>query len=216
MERVYQEQSKPKNQMKDPRVDNYIEKSADFAQPILNKLRKIIHKSHPEIKETIKWGFPNFEYKGSILCSMASFKNHCSFGFWLGSKMKDTHKIFIPGEAMGNLGKITSVEVIPDESILLTYFFQGIELIDKGVKLSKPQSSQKKSDVPPIPQDLEEILNKNPKARLTFDSFSPSNKKEYIVWIEDAKSEATRNKRLMTAIEYMNEGKTKNWKYERK
>ncbi|TNF48928.1 MAG: hypothetical protein EP305_04145 [Bacteroidetes bacterium] len=202
--------------MIDPRVDTYIEKAELFAQPILKKLRSSIHNASPEIVETIKWGFPNFEYKGSILCSFASFKHHCSFGFWLGSKMEDPDKIFIQGEAMGNLGKLKSIDDLPSEDILRRYFQEAMILIENGEKLSKNvRKTIQEADLK-VPGDLDSLLNKHPKARTTFDSFSRSNKKEYITWIEDAKTQTTREKRIATTIEFLSEGKTKNWKYERK
>jgi len=201
----------------DPRIDNYILKSADFAVPILIHLRELIHIGCPEIKETVKWSFPNFEYKGSILCSMASFKQHCAFGFWLGSLMDDPHGLLTTGNnktAMGNLGQIKSLEDLPSDDIMIQYIRHAKELIDKGIKLPKkaPASATKELE---IPDYFAEALKTNKKATATFDAFSYSNKKEYVEWVTEAKSEDTRNKRLATAIEWLAEGKIKNWKYVR-
>lgn len=202
--------------MKDERIDVYIEKSAEFAQPILNHLREIIHKAVPDIHETMKWSFPHFEYKKSILCSMAAFKQHCSFGFWLGSLMKDTENIMKPiGETgMGQFGKIASIGDLPSKEIITQYIYQAVELIDSGAKLEKKAPVQLKELI--IPEDLQAALKNNSKAMATFELFSPSNRKEYVEWIAEAKTESTRQKRLETAIEWMSEGKIRHWKYIKK
>lgn len=202
--------------MYNPQVDSYIERSADFARPILESLRTSIHDACPLVEEKIKWSFPNFEYKGSILCSMASFKNHCTFGFWLGAKMDDPNSILNPvGEtAMGQLGKLRSLNDLPSKEILLSYIHQAMLLIDQGVKLTKKEPVNNKTLK--IPESLVQALGTNDKAKATFESFSPSNKKEYIDWITDAKTDATKTKRLETTIEWLSEGKVKNWKYVKK
>src|SRR4051794_24982863 len=117
----------------DSRVDDYIAKSADFAKPILAYLRKVVHEACPEVKETIKWSFPNFEYRGSILCNMASFKQHCSFGFWLGGQMSDPdHLIETSGEktSMGHLGQIKSMADLPTAPVLGRYIREEMALTE--------------------------------------------------------------------------------------
>lgn len=201
--------------MKDERIDVYIEKSAEFAQPILNHLREIIHKAVPDIHETMKWSFPHFEYKKSILCSMAAFKQHCSFGFWLGSLMKDTENIMKPiGETgMGQFGKIASIGDLPSKEIITQYIYQAVELIENGAKL--PKKLAVTSQEIEIPSILVDALAKNDKAKVIFEKFSPSHRKEYIAWILEAKTEATRERRVVTTIEWLSEGKSRNWKYEK-
>jgi len=199
----------------DPRIDAYIEKSQDFAKPILKHLRALVHKACPGVEETMKWSFPNYSYKGAILCNMASFKQHCAFGFWKASLMKDPQGLFNRDghNSMGQFDRITSVKDLPADKILIAYIREAATLNEDGVKVVK-----KKSAVPQVtetPDDLLAALKKNKKAQATFDAFSPSNKKEYILWITEAKTEATRTKRLETAIEWMSEGKARNWKYER-
>ena len=199
----------------DPRVDEYIATVPDFAKPILIHVRKLIHQAHPEISESIKWGFPNFDYKGP-LCSMASFKGHCSFGFWKASLMKDSRKLFSLAEnaTMGNLGRITSVKDLPSDKIVLEYLKEAIELNEQGIKkAAKTKTGDQKPLV--VPDDLDAALKKNASAKATFDKFPPGQKKEYITWIEEAKTTATREKRLLTAIEWMAEGKTRQWKYQK-
>lgn len=200
--------------MYNEQYDLYIEKSQGFAQPILRHLRDLVHKAYPEVEEKMKWSFPNFEYKKSILCSMASFKQHCAFGFWLGAIMEDPDKILnSSGEsAMGQLGRITKLSDLPSDEILIRYLHQAMDLIDKGVKMPKKDTSQKEYNLE-IPTALKLALEQNDKAMATFENFSNSNKKEYIVWINEAKTEATKQKRLETTIEWLEEGKIKNWKY---
>ena len=200
---------------KDPRVDEYIASVPDFAKPILVHVRKLIHKAHPEISESIKWGFPNFDYKGP-LCSMASFKNHCSLNFWKASLMKDSNNLFSLAEkaTMGNLGRLTSLKDLPSDKILLEYLKEAIELNEQGIKkAAKPKAGDQKTLV--VPEDLHSALKKNEKAKATFDKFPPGQKKEYITWIEEAKTVATREKRLLTAIGWMAEGKIRQWKYQK-
>lgn len=198
----------------DKRVELYIGKSADFAKPILAHILELVHKACPDVEETFKWSFPCFMYKGSILCSMAAFKQHCAFGFWLESKMKDPNKILSRGkkrDGMGHLGKITSVKDFPSNKIMTAYIKEAMTLIDKGEKISKAKSAVKKPLK--VPAYFKEALSKNRKALDTYENFSYSQKKEYVTWVTEAKTEATRTTRLKTAIEWMSQGKIRHWKY---
>ncbi len=200
----------------DPRVDAYITKAELFAQPILQHIRKLVHKAYPEIEETIKWSFPHFEHKGTV-CSMASFKQHCAFGFWKASIMKDPESILEikDREAMGHFNRITSVKDLPSDKILIAYIKEAVRLNEENIKLpSKPKAPAKKEM--PMPLELAAALKKNKKATATFEQFSASHKNEYIEWITEAKTEETRNKRTATAIEWLTEGKPRHWKYQQK
>ncbi|MDB5250406.1 MAG: hypothetical protein JWQ40_4800 [Segetibacter sp.] len=199
----------------DPRIDDYISKSAEFAKPVLNHLRDIVHTACPDVKETMKWSFPNFEYAGSILCSMASFKQHCSFGFWLGSLMSDPDNLLQKvGEktSMGNFGPIKSIGDIPPAEMMVKYIKEAMALNEKGTKIKKKQATPLTKEIQ-IPPALSVALADNKTALNTFEKFSPSHKKEYIEWITEAKTEATRAKRIATTIEWLVEGKSRNWKY---
>ncbi len=197
------------------RVDAYIAKSADFAKPILTHLRVLVHEACPEIVETWKWSFPNFEYKG-IVCNMAAFKQHCTFGFWKASLMKDADKLLSAGsEAMGQLGKIKSLADLPPDEVLLAYIREAVELNEKGVKLPLRAVAGAKKELE-VPEYLAAALEGSSKAAETFENFSYSNKKEYVEWIREAKTVETRAKRLASAIEWMNEGKPRHWKYAKK
>jgi len=194
----------------DPRIDAYIEKSADFAKPVLAHIRKLVHKACPDIQETMKWSFPHFDHKGTV-CSMASFKQHCAFGFWKQSLMEQEA---FPTEktAMGSFGRITSVKDLPSEKVMIGLIHQAVELNEKGIKVRKKPVETKELIVP---KDLTSALSKNKAAKAAFEKFSNSHKREYVAWIEEAKTEPTRNKRLATTIEQLSEGKGKNWKYEK-
>lgn len=198
---------------KDPRIDAYIANSADFAKPILDHIRKLVHDTCPDVEETLKWRSPHFMYKG-MLCGMASFKNHCAFGFWKGAMIlgKDGQKT---EEAMGQFGKITDVSDLPKDEILVHYIREAIKLNDAGVKLPAKSKSKERRELN-IPDYFTAALRKNKKAWTTFESFSPSNKKEYVEWMTEAKSEETRKKRLETAIDWISQGKVRNWKYIKK
>jgi uncharacterized protein YdeI (YjbR/CyaY-like superfamily) len=191
---------------KDPRIDAYIAKAPEFARPILKHLRAIVREGCPDVEETMKWSMPHFDYKGP-LAGMASFKAHCAFGFWKGS-------LVVPGssEAMGQFGRITKVEDLPKDKVLLGYVKKAVKLNDEGIKVSRVPKNPK-PDIA-MPADLVAALRKNAKARATYDGFRPSHQREYLEWITGAKSEATRARRLGTAIEYMSQGKPLNWKYQ--
>lgn len=196
---------------KDPRVDAYIENAADFAKPILRHLRNLVHSACPEITETMKWSFPHFDYKG-IVCSMAAFKQHCAFGFWKQSLLES--EVF-PKEktAMGSFGRITSLKDLPSDQAMISLIKKAVSLNEAGVKAAKKKPAERKELV--VPKDLEKALAKDKKAAEIFEKFPYSHKKEYIEWIEEAKTEPTRLKRIATTIEWVREGKGRNWKYER-
>lgn len=199
----------------DKRLDDYIGKAADFAKPILAHLRKLAHQACPDTVETMKWSFPHFEYNGSNICSMAAFKQHCAFGFWLAALMSDPHKILDAGgdkAAMGHLGQIKSLADLPADSILIDYMQEAMRLIDAGAKLPKKPTAEK-ARVLDIPAYFLQALQKNKWALACFEQFSYSNKKEYVEWVTEAKTEATREKRLKDAVDWMAEGKIRNWKY---
>jgi uncharacterized protein YdeI (YjbR/CyaY-like superfamily) len=192
----------------DPRVDAYIAKSAEFARPILKYLRAAVHAASPEIEETLKWSMPHFMYKG-MLCGMAAFKQHCAFGFWKGKLVADLSE-----EAMGQFGCITKVSDLPSKRALTAYVKKAMALNDAGVKSPTRTKNAKPKSPVKVPDDLAAALRRNKKAGATFEGFSPSHRREYVEWITEAKREETRAKRLATALEWLAEGKSRNWKYE--
>jgi uncharacterized protein YdeI (YjbR/CyaY-like superfamily) len=195
---------------RDDRVDAYIARSAEFARPILTRLRDVVHAACPEVEETMKWSFPHFMYKG-ILCSMAAFKQHCSFGLWKNSLIIERGSDDV-AKGMGQFGRITQVSDLPSKKILSGYIKEAMKLNDAGVK-SPTRSKPKTPGEIVVPDDLRIGLQKNKKALATFEKLSPSHKREYIEWITEAKTDATRTRRLETAIEWMADGKPRNWKY---
>lgn len=201
----------------DTRVDTYIEKSADFAKPILNHLRDLIHKASPEINETIKWSFPHFDYKGTV-CSMASFKQHCAFGFWKSTLLPDPENLLNSEvqSAMGQFGRITSLEDLPSEEVMIEYIRNAVLLNETGVKATPTKKAKAPLTELVVPDFFLEALSKNPLAQSTFEGFSNSHKKEYLDWFTEAKTEETRQKRIATALLWLSEGKSRNWKYKNK
>ena len=196
----------------DPRTDAYIAKSADFAQPVLEHLRAVVHAACPQVEETIKWGFPHFMYKG-MMCSMASFKAHCAFNFWKAELLmaEEANR-----EAMGQFGRIASIKDLPSKKVLAAYVKQAMKLNDEGVQSparAKPRAAEPR--VLEIPDYLVAALKAMPAARKHFDAFTPGKKREYVDWLTEAKTEATRLRRLEQAVEWIAEGKAKNWKYEK-
>ncbi|MEO6214378.1 MAG: YdeI/OmpD-associated family protein [Vicinamibacterales bacterium] len=194
---------------RDQRVDTYIERAQPFSRPILRHLRKVVHTGCPDVVETMKWSFPHFDYKG-IFCGMASFKEHCTFGFWKASLLEGLGGI--DKEAMGQFGRIASLGDLPPERKLVALVQQAAKLNDAGVKVPRVAKAPK----PPLaaPGELVAALKKNRKAQRAWDAFSPSHRREYIEWIVEAKQQATRDRRMATAIEWIVEGRGRNWKYQ--
>ncbi len=201
----------------DKRIDAYIAKAQPFAQPLLIHFRNIVHTACPDVQETIKWGFPHFDYKDEMMCSMAAFKQHCAFGFWKASLMKDKSlKAHADSEsAMGHFGRVTSFDDLPSDKKLIAYIKEAMKMNDEGIKVEKKPVAKKKKELV-IPPYFLAVLTKNKKALAVFTGFSYSNKKEYVEWITDAKSEETRQNRLETAITWISEGKVRHWKYLKK
>jgi len=196
---------------KDPRIDAYIARSADFARPILTHLRQLVHAACPEVEETMKWSFPHFDYKG-MLCSMAAFKQHCSFGFWKGELILGQSPGGARDEGMGHFGRITAISELPADKVMMGHIKKAVQLNETGV--SKPTSPRPKTRKELIvPDDLRSALKKNRKALATFENFSYSHKKEYVEWITEAKRHETRQCRLATTLEWLAKGKPRHWKY---
>ena len=196
---------------RDARVDAYIARSADFAEPILANIREVVHVACPDVEEAMKWSNPAFMYKG-MLCGMAAFKHHAVFGFWKSSLVLGDRAT--NANPMEQFGRLTKVSDLPSAGTLSAYVKKAARLNDQGVTVGrKPKAPPKPIRVP---LDLAAALKKQKRAVAAFGAFSPSHKREYIEWITDAKSEETRARRLTQAIEWIAEGKSRNWKYERK
>jgi len=194
---------------KDRRIDAYIDKAPDFAKPILRHLRKVVHAACPDVEETLKWGTPSFEYRG-MLCGMSAFKEHCAFGFWKGELVLGKGSPAL----VSQFGRITSIRDLPSEKTLAGFVKKAMKLNEEGVKA--PHMINRRSR-PPLeaPDDFLKALKKNKTALTAFENFSPSHKREYVAWILEAKTDSTREKRLATALEWISEGKPRNWKYMR-
>jgi len=195
---------------RDPRVDAYIAKSAAFAKPILTEIRSVVHRACPDVEETIKWGAPFFEHKG-VLCMMSAFKQHAAFGFWKGSLVAgDGTENLAPN---GQFGRLTDASQLPPRAQLAAWVKKAAALNDAGiVARKKPKRPPKPLVIPPA---LTVALKKNKKAHAAFAAFPPSHKREYAEWIADAKTDETRTRRITQAIQWIANGKSRNWKYER-
>jgi len=202
---------------KDPRVDAYIAKSADFAKPILKQLRARVHAACPQGVEDIKWGAPHFMHHG-MLCGMAAFKQHCAFGFWHKGMRAALKALGKSEEAAGQFGCLRSVDDLPSKAVFTRLVKQAMKLNESGVKSPKTAKTAKPKKRPPlkIPADFLAALGKNKKAHAAFTGFSYSHQKEYVEWITEAKRDETRLKRMKQTLEWLAEGKSRNWKYERK
>ena len=205
-------------QTQNPKVDAYLARVQPFAQPIMEHLRELVHKACPEIEEAIKWSRPFFEYRGAILCNMSAFKEHCSFGFWgeeIGAVLREAGVVKEGG--MGTLGRITSVADLPSDKKMLGWIRQAAAFVDSGEHTSPIAARHKvvkqKASLD-TPAEFATAIKRNKKAAAVFAAFSPSCKREYVEWIADAKRQETRDKRIATAVEWIAEGKQRNWKYQ--
>ena len=189
---------------KDPRVDAYLAKAKDFAKPILKQIRAAVHKGHPAITETIKWGVPAYVDERGIFCLTAAFKQHCAWVFWTGRKAASVD--------IKQFRKITSVEQLPPQVELAAIVKQAAT----SAPAAKEKTTKRAAKPVTVPTYFRTALRKNAKARAAFDAFPPSHKREYVDWIASAKTDATRQRRLATALEWIASGMSRNWKYERR
>jgi uncharacterized protein YdeI (YjbR/CyaY-like superfamily) len=202
-----------------PKIDAYIAKAQPFAQPILTHLRKLVHKGCPGVEEKIKWSRPFFVCRGAILANMSAFKEHCSFGFWgeeIGAVLRQAKAV--RDGAMGSLGRITRVEDLPADKVMLEWIRGAAGFIESG-QYTSPIAARHKvvkapRPAPEAPPEFAAALKKNKKASAVFEEFSPSCKREYVEWIAEAKRPETREKRIATAVEWIADGKQRNWKYQ--
>ena len=193
----------------DPRIDAYIAASAAFARPVLEHLRGVVHAGCPEVEESIKWRMPFFSYRSAPLCMMAAFKQHCGFGFWLGRQVVGSDAT----DGMGQFGRIASPNDLPPDKQLAAYLAKAMALNEAGVTSRRPKAAARPA--PSLPGDLAARLamKQHAAARRCYAAFSPSAQRDYVDWINDAKTDATRQKRLATTLAWLAEGKPRNWKY---
>lgn len=201
----------------DSRIDAYIAKAAPFAQSILEHARALVHEVCPDVEESLKWGMPSFSYKG-ILCGMAAFKQHCGFGFWKAAIMDDPQGVMQGREAaaMGSFGKMTSLKDLPSDKVLKALIREAMRLNEAGISVPKAPApaADKKAEIPE-PDDVKAALAQHAAAQEKWAAFAPSHRREYLQWITEAKTEATRSKRLAQMLEWVGEGKGRNWKYQK-
>ncbi len=198
--------------------DDYIASAPEYAIPILEKIRKAMHKACPDVVETMKWSNPHYEHNG-ILGGVAAFKNHVNFGFWLGKRMRDPEGLLeIMGKTEIAVMRFESVDELPSQKTLVAYVEEALRLNEIAAK--SPANRKARAEQPAkalsVPGDFASALRKNKTANKTFQNFSPTNRKEYIEWIHDAKREATRERRIVQSVEWIAEGKPRNWKHMKK
>ncbi|PYR74740.1 MAG: hypothetical protein DMF87_21945 [Acidobacteria bacterium] len=188
----------------DPRVDAYIAKSADFAKPILKRIRAAVHKGQPRVTETIKWGVPAYVDDRGILCMTPAFKQHCAWVFWSGRKPSTIDAT--------SLRRIASASDLPSQRDMVAAVKEAASGARPAAKKAAPRRSPRPVRVPAY---FTAALKKKPQALAAFTAFPPSRKREYIEWIDSARTDETRQRRIATAMEWIASGKSRNWKYER-
>ena len=194
---------------RDPRIDAYIAKAAPFAQPILSHVRERVHAVLPDVEEAIKWSMPAYTLGGKIVLITAAFKAHTALNFWRGQELSSSHDSV---GAMGQFGKIKSFEELPSDTDLDRLIREAAELAKSAPAPRKAKHAPKPA--PELHPEFAAALAKAPKAKSTLDTFPPSAQRDYFEWIGEAKQDATRQKRIARAIEWLGEGKRRNWKYE--
>lgn len=194
---------------RDPRIDASIAKSAEFARPILKRLRGIVHEACPQAEEAIKWGMPGFVYRGKILCGMVALKQHASFGFWKHAQVMGQQN---PREGMGSYGKMIELSDPPPKRRLVADLKKAMRLQEEGANAVGPRKIA--APAPKAPPDLAAALKKNAKARAAFEASAPSHQREYVEWLTEAKREDIRARRFAQAVEWIAEGKRRKWKYQ--
>lgn len=203
------------------KIDKYIADAPEYARPIMEKLRKAVHKGCPQAEEAIKWGCPYFMYQGKLFCGMAAFKKHVGFGFWNSKDMDDPEGLFESGTgkkaSMCN-AHFHAVKELPTQKVLVDYVKQSKKLTDAELSKSKPakKAAKKKVAVPKTPADLSSAFKTNKTAKSYFDSLAPSHRRDFLQWILDAKRDATREKRVNETVKLLKAKKTLHWKYQNK
>lgn len=198
-----------------PEVDDYLAKAPAFARPIADHLRSLLHATCPELVEDIKWSLPHFSYRGEMMCVFAAASKHCSFTFLKQEIMKDPRLRANPAmpAAKRFLGKITSIADLPADAELIAFIKEAMALNEQGMKPPRRESKTPKEIA--MPEEFARALAANPAAREIFEAKSPSFRKEYLVWISDAKTEVTRQKRIDESLDWIAEGKGRFWKYQK-
>lgn len=194
----------------DERIDAYIAKAPPFARPILEKVRARVHAAVPDADEAIKWGMPAYLAGGKILLITAAFKGHAALNFWRGQELESSHDAV---GALGQFGRIEALDQLPSDAELDRLIREAAELARNAPAPRKAKHEPKAPAA--MHADFQAALDQAPKAKATLDALPPSARRDYLDWIADAKQDATRSKRIASAIEWLSEGKRRNWKYEK-
>ena len=199
-----------------PKISAYIAGAQPFAQPILTHLRELVHQACPGIVEEMKWSRPFFVLDGVILANIAAFQQHCSLGIW-GPEMQEVLAaagIQFEG-SMGTFGRLTSLRDLPPDKTLLGYFRQAAAFITSGQRTKSYKRPHRVVKVDAgMPPELAAALKKNEAAAKVFAAFPTSCQREYCSWIAEAKRPETRERRIAQAVEWIAEGKQRNWRYQ--
>ena len=201
---------------RDPRVDDYIAKAASFAHAPLQHVREAMHAALPDVTEAIKWGHPFFLLDGRPFANMAAFKAHCSLGFWRGGRPVAEEAAGEREKAMGQFGRVESLADLPKAAALRKLVVEARVAWEAAIedKASAPPAPKPKREAPALPDDFAAALRAQSGARKRFDGFTASQQHEYVDWIVEARREATRASRIAQAVEWIADGKTRNWKYQ--
>lgn len=189
-------------------IDQGIAEMEPFAQIICKKLRKLILSADTAIIEDWKWG-PNY-YLDGMVCGFWGFKKHVTLTFFQGALLKDKKKVLLenPGNVHNRHMKFTDVKEV-NEKLIMEYLFEAIDNNRKGHKILET-----KEKIVDVPEDVQKAFKKA-KVLAYFEGLAFTHRKEYVMWISDAKKEETRRKRITQAIEKLNQKQSLNDKYKK-
>lgn len=197
------------NKQASEKISQYIESADVKKKEILQRLRDFLNRDDFGLTEDWKWHAPNFNSNGMV-CWLAFFKSHVGLNFFKGSLIEDLHGLY-DNASMDKGNRIIKYKTINEinENLLEYYIYEAIKHNKEGAKITS-----KKVEIE-VPKDLAKALEKDIMAKDFFTNLAPGYKRDYIDWIISAKQEKTRLKRLETTLEWLGQGKKKNWRYKK-
>lgn len=186
--------------MSKEQIDEYIAGKEAWARPFLTKLRQLVLTANPKMEQEWKWKAPAFTHHG-IVCLLWGFKAHVSLTFSDGNLLDDPNQVFddCGGNEHNRALKLRAGDTIPEKQIV-AWVKSACEINEKGLKPKAKQAAPKAKAVT-VSADFDKALKKNKAVKEFFDSLSPSCKRAYTEWVDEAKREETKLKRIAKGIE---------------
>jgi hypothetical protein len=186
-------------------INQYMAELPEWQRRMLVRLRQLIHEAAPEVEEAWRWDKPHFDNAG-IMVGLCAFKEHVAVWFHKGALLKDTKKLFEATARTEEKGmrayKLHEGDKI-NEAAFLDLVKQAVAVNDKGTKLREAKPTKKALVVP---EDLEQVLRKDPTAWANWEAFPVGHRRAYVEWVTDARQEETRKRRIAQSLEKIREG----------